>query len=193
MFLWLGVAVALELLSLEDLVALLPAKAELKHVVLAWLAVGLVWLECPGLDILAEHLLDDLGHVHLLLVLLLADEVVVDVLRFLFLPGFLVGLLVGGQPLGVLQFAAMQLHLLFEQFRHAVVVLLVGSSSLDLQFGSKQILSLVDVGQMQMMGLELLLIPIPGLILLVKQKRHLLSVGFDPENCLIARFASLAF
>ena len=70
----------------------------------------------------------------------------------------------------------MQLLLLSEQLRHAVVVLLVGHGSLDLQFGSKEILSLVDIGKVQMMRLELFLVFIPGLVIFVEQERHLLSI-----------------
>ena len=98
MLLWRGVAVALELLSFEDLVALLPAEAELEHIILAGLA-GFVGFECPRLDVLAEHFLDDLGHVNLLFVLLLADKVVIDVLGFFLLFLLRLLLLVSGQPL----------------------------------------------------------------------------------------------
>ena len=49
----------------------------------------------------------------------------------------------------------MQLLLLSEQLNNAVVVLLVGHDSLDLQFVSKEILNLVDIGKVQMMRLEL--------------------------------------
>ena len=75
-----------------------------------------------------------------------------------------------------LQFPPVQLLLLSEQLNNAVVVLLVGHDSLDLQFVSKEILNLVDIGKVQMMRLELFLVFIPGLVIFVEQERHLLSI-----------------
>ena len=91
-----------------------------------------------------------------------------------------------------MQFPAVQL-LLSEQLKHAVGVLLVKHGSLDQQFGSQNILSLVDIGKVQMNRLELFLVFIPGLVLFVEQQRHLLSVCLDIEGCLDVQFASLAF